>query len=70
MNQIHPRISEIRQRRQALKISQKALAAAAGISSATLEFLERGFTKDPRISTIDALESVLKNMEAEQSSRV
>lgn len=53
-------VEQIRGARVMLGLDQKTLAGKAGISVATLNNIERGAQKDPKISTIRAIRSALE----------
>lgn len=53
-------IQQIRAGRAMLNLSQKQLAAKAGISIATLNNIERGVQTDPKLSTVRAIQEALE----------
>lgn len=54
-------IEQIRAARALLGLKQNELAAKAGISTGTLNNIERGFQKDPKLSTLKAIQQALRN---------
>lgn len=53
-------IEQLRAARALLGLKQSELAQRAGISSSTLNNIERGLQTDPKISTLKAIENALK----------
>ena len=53
-------IEQIRGARAMLGLKQKDLAAKANISTGTLNNIERGVQKDPKISTLKAIQDALE----------
>jgi transcriptional regulator with XRE-family HTH domain len=51
--------ARLRQLREARKLTQQALATAAGLSVSQITHIEQGRTTDPRMSTLRALAKAL-----------
>lgn len=68
MERIPPQIQECRRRRMELGISQKRLAHEAGVSKPLIEMLERGFHRNPTLTTLTKIETALARLEAERAA--
>ena len=53
-------VEQIKAARAMLDMKQHELAKKAGVSTGTLNNIERGFQKDPKISTLNAIQKTLK----------
>ncbi len=54
-------IEQIRASRALLGLKQEELAKKAGVSTGTLNNIERGFQKDPKLSTLKSIELALRS---------
>lgn len=66
MNQIHPEIQRIKERRQKLGATQGELALCAQLSKSALAQLEVGMRSNPQYDTVQKLHAALDALEKEK----